>query len=96
MNFLASVRDQLERPSLFAIESVLAAASAILAVVTLLVPDWIEGTMRMDPDGGSGSLEWLLVLAFAGFGVLMFAIARHSRAALVCRSGSAIDGNAER
>jgi hypothetical protein len=38
MKFL-SVTDQLERASLFGIESVLPAASAILGVVALLAPD---------------------------------------------------------
>jgi hypothetical protein len=78
MTRLASVRDQLKHPSLFWIESSLAAASTLLAAVTVVVPDWIELSLRIDPDGGSGGLEWLFVFFFLGFGVLMFALARQA------------------
>jgi hypothetical protein len=35
--------------------------SASLFVLTLLVPDWIEAVFRVDPDGRSGSFEWVIV-----------------------------------
>jgi hypothetical protein len=45
----------------FWLEAGLAAASAVLLVVTLLWTDWIEIVFRVDPDNGSGSFEWLIV-----------------------------------
>jgi len=51
--------------SIFWVETVLAAVSAGLAVVTGLSPDWIEGALRIDPDLHSGSIEWTIVMACA-------------------------------
>jgi len=45
----------------FWIETALALASAALFVVTLVWKDWIEIVFRVDPDAGSGALEWAIV-----------------------------------
>jgi len=45
----------------FWIESVMALASAALLVVTLITRTWIEEIFKVDPDQGSGSLEWIIV-----------------------------------
>ncbi|TCJ28955.1 ABC transporter permease [Nocardioides jejuensis] len=57
----------------FWIATVLAAASALLGLLTLVWQTWIEGASGLEPDGGSGELEWLIVagcavasLAFSG------------------------------
>jgi hypothetical protein len=39
----------------------LAVSSAVLLVGTLAWPDWIEIVFRVDPDRGSGWLEWATV-----------------------------------
>jgi hypothetical protein len=44
----------------FWFESVFALVSAILSVVTLVVPDWIEAVFNVDPDHHSGALEWAI------------------------------------
>jgi hypothetical protein len=50
----------------FWVRLALAAASAVLLVVTMAWPDWIELVFRLDPDHGSGWLEWaIVVVAFA-------------------------------
>ena len=55
------------------VDAVLASLSAFLLVLTLVLPDWIEVVFRVDPDAGSGELEWLIAGAFAlgtvGFGL---------------------------
>ena len=38
-----------------------ASVATALTLLTIVVPDWIEGIFEVEPDGGSGSLEWLLV-----------------------------------
>jgi hypothetical protein len=39
-------------------------------LLTLAVPDWIEVLFGIEPDGGSGEAEWMIVLALAGAAVL--------------------------
>jgi hypothetical protein len=45
----------------FWIETVAALAAGLLAILTVLVPDWIELT-GWDPDHHSGAAEWWLVV----------------------------------
>ena len=45
----------------FWIEAVLAALNAVLLLLTVLWKDWIEIAFRVDPDAGSGALEWSIV-----------------------------------
>jgi len=47
----------------------------VLFLLTLVRPDWIEAVFEVEPDGGSGELEWVVVavllastLAFAWLG----------------------------
>ncbi|MGY1703309.1 hypothetical protein ACI79C_01955 [Geodermatophilus sp. SYSU D00697] len=49
----------------FWVEVVLAVTAAALAVVSLIWHDWIEILFEVEPDGGSGELEWLLTAALA-------------------------------
>jgi hypothetical protein len=56
---------------LFWIEALLAFGNAALLVMTVVWKDWIEIVFNVDPDAGSGAVEWgvvavtlLLTLAF--------------------------------
>lgn len=51
--------------SRFRIEAFAALLAAALAVLTAFVPDWIEVLTGVDPDGGDGSIEVLIVAALA-------------------------------
>ena len=61
------------RRSRLRVDAVLASLNAFLLMLTLVVPDWIEAVFHVDPDSGSGELEWLIAGAFAlgtvGFGL---------------------------
>jgi hypothetical protein len=46
------------------IEVVLAIVFALLAVSTMVDPQWIEHLLQFDPDSGSGGAEWLVTTAF--------------------------------
>jgi hypothetical protein len=46
------------------VEVLLAAASGLVGLVTLVWPDWIELVFGADPDGGNGAVEVLIVIAF--------------------------------
>jgi hypothetical protein len=48
-----------------ALQLALALISGLLFFVTLVWHDWIEIVFGIDPDQGSGSLEWMLVAVTA-------------------------------
>lgn len=49
----------------FWIEVALAVITAGLAILTLMTREWIELFFGVDPDAGSGALEWAIVIALA-------------------------------
>ena len=61
--------------SRFRIEAGAAVLSGLLAVLTAFVPDWVEAAFGVDPDAGSGSLEWAVV-ALAGLVAVVLAPSR--------------------
>jgi hypothetical protein len=56
-------------------------ASALSALVTAIVPDWIEAVFRLNLDAGSGAIEWTIVASFAVASATLFAWARAERRA---------------
>jgi hypothetical protein len=63
----------------YRLEVIGAAVTGLAAVVTAIVPDWIEEVFHVDPDAGNGLLEWLIVLALALATVTLSALAWRER-----------------
>jgi hypothetical protein len=63
------------------IQAGLAAATGILTVVTIVSREWIEFVFGVDPDHGSGAMEWAVVaiLAVATIGFTLAARAQWRR-----------------
>jgi hypothetical protein len=57
-------------------ECALAGLAAVLAVLTAVWPNWIELLFGADPDGGDGSAEWGIVIAFAVVAIIFAVLAR--------------------
>jgi hypothetical protein len=53
----------------------LAAIAVALFVLTLVWHDWIEA-FGVEPDGGNGTLEWVVVAAFGVAALVCGALAR--------------------
>jgi hypothetical protein len=45
----------------FWVEGMSASLSGLLALTTLLWPDWVEIVVDWDPDQHNGSVEWMIV-----------------------------------
>lgn len=58
------------------IESGMALLTAGLFVLTLISREWIEALTGWNPDGGSGSLEWVMVGGLLAAAVALAARAR--------------------
>jgi hypothetical protein len=58
------------------IEIVLAAFLGLATIGTAVWPNWIEDVLGFDPDGGSGTVEWLIVAVLAVATIAVAALAR--------------------
>lgn len=63
----------------FWIEAGLGVLSGLLLLLTLITREWIELLFGVDPDGGSGALEWLIVACLVVLTLVFGALARHER-----------------
>ena len=61
------------------IEVVLAVISAALCVLTLVFPEWIEALTGLEPDAGSGELEWVIAGIFLAAAVVSALLANRDR-----------------
>ena len=58
------------------IEVVLAVSSAVLCILTLVNPEWIEALTGLEPDSGSGAVEWVIAGIFLVAAVVSAVLAR--------------------
>jgi len=66
----------MSRSARYWVECGLAMFSAAMLAVTVAWPDWVEGVFGVDPDAGSGALEWGLVAALLGVTLMFGLLAR--------------------
>ena len=60
----------------FWLEAVLATLTTALFILTLISRDWIERIFHVEPDEGSGAIEWLIVAALLVVSISLIAAAR--------------------
>lgn len=77
----------LDRRTAYRIEIAVAIGSALLAVLTLVEPQWIERLFDASPDDGDGSVErWLVGGGFLVAALIAAALARRERRRLAASS----------
>lgn len=67
------------------VEVVLALVSAVLCALTLVSPEWIEELTGLEPDAGSGALEWIVAGVLLVAAVVSAALARRDYRRLAAR-----------
>jgi ABC-type thiamin/hydroxymethylpyrimidine transport system permease subunit len=60
------------------IEVALAVISAAMCVLTLVFPAWVEELTGLEPDAGSGELEWIVAGVFLAAAVVAALLARRA------------------
>jgi hypothetical protein len=63
----------------FRVETVVAAISGSLCLITPLWPDWIEAVSGWDPDQHDGAVEWAIAATLLLVTIVMLALADRSR-----------------
>lgn len=58
------------------LEWVLAAGLALASIATMIWPTWVESFTGLDPDGGSGELEWWIVGLMMTFALVSAILSR--------------------
>ncbi|HEV7666350.1 MAG TPA: ABC transporter permease [Chloroflexota bacterium] len=61
---------------LFWIEALLALGNGVLLIMTVVWKDWIEVVFKIDPDAGSGAVEWAVLTIALLLTVAFLALAR--------------------
>jgi cell shape-determining protein MreD len=76
---MTAATDEARLARRYRLQMVLAAASVILMIVTAVLPMWIEQLTGLEPDGGSGELEWLFALVPGALSIVFGVLAYRTR-----------------
>jgi hypothetical protein len=71
------------------VEVALAVISAALCVLTFAFPEWIEESTGLEPDAGSGALEWIIAGVFLAAALVSAVLARRDYRRLACGCANA-------
>lgn len=63
-------------PMRFWIEASLSSMSALLFIIALALPDWLEFAFHIEPDAGNGALEWAIAILTSIVSLVCFAFSR--------------------
>jgi len=72
-------------------ENGLAVLAATLALASLVQPEWVEAALGLDPDAGSGAVEWAVTILATAIALLLAWLARVEW--ILGRVGSKIEGD---
>ena len=70
------------------LELVLAVVFGLLAISTMIEPQWIERLFEASPDAGSGEAEWGITVVFGAASLVAALLAGRSRRLLGAESAS--------
>jgi hypothetical protein len=73
---MTAATDEAQLIRRYRLQGAFAAICAVLTIAAAVLPVWIERLTGLEPDSGSGELEWLLAVAAGAvsitFGVLAY------------------------
>jgi hypothetical protein len=61
------------------LQTIFAATGVVLSLLTIVWPEWIEALVGVEPDAGSGALEWIIALGLLGAAAILALSARRGR-----------------
>lgn len=61
------------------LETIFATIGLVLSALTMLWPEWVEEVFGVEPDAGSGALEWAIALGFLVVALILGLLARRGR-----------------
>jgi hypothetical protein len=67
----------------YRVECLLTIVSGVALLLAIVAPQWLEAVSGLEPDGGSGAVEWGLAFAFAMSTAMWFLLARRHRRVLL-------------
>ena len=67
----------------YRVECLLTIVSGVALLLAVVAPQWLEGVSGLEPDGGSGAVEWGLASALAVSTAMWFLLARRHRRMLL-------------
>lgn len=70
------------------VEVILAIVFALLAISTMIEPQWIERLFEVSPDAGSGESEWGITVVFGAASLISALLARRSWQQIGARSAT--------